>query len=59
MKLVDGSRYLYNDWIRMKSVHKYWNEFQWMKLVNDSRCLYKMTELEPNQYMNTEMSPNQ
>ena len=28
-----------------------------MKLVNSSRCLYKMTELEPNQYMNTEIVP--
>ena len=29
-----------------------------MKLANGSRYLYQMTGLEPNQYMNTEMSPN-
>ena len=30
-----------------------------MKLVNGSRCLYKMTGLQPIQYTNTELSPNQ
>ena len=48
-----------NDWIETNSVHRYWIESQSVKLMNSWGYLYKITGLRPNQYLNTEMSPNQ
>ena len=48
-----------NDWIETNSVHWYWIESQLVKLMNGLGYLYKITELRPSQYPNTEMSPKQ
>ena len=56
MKLLNIDR---NDWIGTNLVHRYWIESQSVKFMNGLQNLYKITGLRPNQYPNTEISPNQ
>ena len=56
MELLNIDR---NNWIGTNSVLRYWIESQSVKFINGLEYLHKITGLRPNQYLNTEMSPNQ